>query len=86
MEIELTVNNASGLHSRPAGKLVNTAVKFKSEIMLYNGDKTANAKSILSLLKLGASKGSRIKVVIEGEDEKEAMTEIKRLFYNNFGE
>ena len=86
MEIELTVNNASGLHSRPAGKLVNTAVKFKSEIMLYNGDKKKKKKRILSLLKLGASKGSRIKVVIEGEDEKEAMTEIKRLFYNNFGE
>ena len=54
--------------------------------MLYNGDKTANAKRILSLLKLGASKGSRIKIVIEGEDEEEAMTEIKNLFYNNFGE
>ena len=86
MEIELTVNNALGLHSRPAGKLVSTAAKFKSEIMLYNKEKTANAKRILSLLKLGAGKGCRIKVVIEGEDEEEAMTEIKRLFYNNFGE
>jgi phosphotransferase system HPr (HPr) family protein len=86
MEIELTVNNTQGLHSRPAGKLVNTAAKFKSEIILYNNEKTANAKRILSLLKLGAGKGSRLKIVIEGEDEEEAMIEIKRLFYNNFGE
>ena len=86
MEIEITVENETGLHSRPAGKLVNTASKYKSNIKLYNGEKEANAKRILSLLKLGAGKGCRLKIIIEGEDEQEAMNEIKDLFNSNFGE
>ena len=86
MEIEITVENETGLHSRPAGKLVSTASKYKANIKLYNGEKEANAKRILSLLKLGAGKGCRLKIIIEGEDEQEAMNEIKGLFNNNFGE
>ena len=57
-----------------------------SDIKLYNGEKEANAKRILSLLKLGAGKGCRLKIIIEGEDEQEAMNEIKGLFNSNFGE
>ena len=86
MEIEVTVNNPTGLHSRPATKLVNTATQFKSEIKIFNGEKEANAKRIISLLKLGASKGCKVRILAEGEDEQKAIEAIEELFLSNFGE
>lgn len=86
MELELIVNNKNGLHSRPATKIVQLASKYESSIKIFYKDKEANAKRILSLLKLGASKGAKLKFVLEGEDANEAIGEFSKLFKDNFGE
>lgn len=65
------VTSRSGLHARPASELVNAAGKINSDISLYRGDKMACAKSIISVMTLGAPYGSEIRVEISGPDEAE---------------
>ena len=74
------VNSECGLHARPASMLVSTALKFSSSILIKKNDKTANCKSILSILSIGASNGDSLEIVIEGQDEADAFNTIKDLF------
>ena len=84
--ISLTVNNKVGLHARPAALFVKTASGFISDIKVVNNEKTANAKSILSILTLGVYQGTKIQVQAEGEDANEALKAIRNLVESNFGE
>lgn len=85
-EKTLTVNHEVGLHARPAAVFVLTAAKFSSDIAVSHGERTANAKSILTVLTLGAHKGAEIKVVATGDDADEALAALDELVNSNFGE
>jgi phosphotransferase system HPr (HPr) family protein len=85
-EIQLSITNAVGLHARPASLFVQEASKFESEIMVTNGDNTADAKSILDILILGANQGSVITVRAEGPDAEAALNALQSLQARNFGE
>ena len=85
-EVKLELKNKVGLHARPAALFVQTASKFKSTITVKVGAATANAKSILNILTLGAGSGSVITVVAEGEDADQALIALKELNARNFGE
>lgn len=74
------VNSECGLHARPASMLVSTAIKFSSDILIKKNDRTANCKSIMSILSIGASNGDELEIVIEGQDETDAFNTIKDLF------
>lgn len=83
---ELKIVNPLGLHARAAAQLIRLVGKSKSEIKLLRADKRADAKSILSVLTLAAAKGTRLKIEIEGADEKETLQKIEELFAQGFGE
>ena len=83
---EYVVANPSGLHARPASRLVQTAQKFKSSIILESNGKTINVKSMVKLLSGGISRGSAVKITCDGEDEEESMAAVADLFDNNFYE
>lgn len=84
----LPIVNALGLHARAAAQLVRLAATFRCRITLVREDTglTANAKSILSVLHLAASFGSRMHVTADGDDETEAVEAIAKLFQDGFGE
>ncbi len=86
MRKEFIVKNKVGLHARPAALFVQTAKGFSSEITVEKDGNKVNAKSILGVLSLGAEKGSKIIIEINGEDEKEAMEAFEKLIEDNFGE
>ena len=88
LEGEIKVINRLGLHARAAAKLVRVAGTFKSRIELFRSDRNveANAKSILSVLALGAAVGTVLILRANGEDEKEAFNAITDLFNSGFGE
>ncbi len=88
LEGEIKVCNPLGLHARAAAQLVRLASGFKSKIKLRRTDNhvVADAKSILSVLTLAASKGVKLKIEVEGKDESDAMQAIEEIFRNNFGE
>lgn len=85
-EITLTIENKVGLHARPASKFVRMATEFASEITVSYADKSVNAKSILTVLTLGAHKGAEINIKAEGEDADDALAALKELVESNFGE
>lgn len=85
-EIQLTITNKVGLHARPASLLVQEASKFESDITVTTGETSADAKSILAILTLGASQGSEITIRAEGADAVEALEALKELHANNFGD
>ncbi len=82
----LTVSNKLGLHARAAAKLVALASNFASEISLQKDSRKINGKSIMGVMMLAASQHTMVKVIINGEDELQAMTEIENLFNNLFDE
>lgn len=88
LEGELTVVNRLGLHARAAAKLVRLAGTFKSRIELFRADRNveANAKSILSVLTLGAAIGTELTLRVDGDDEAEAFVTIQEIFSSGFGE
>jgi phosphocarrier protein len=85
-EVTLTIRNKVGLHARPAALFVQTASQFKSSVLAVKDGREVNAKSILSVLTLGAEQGAVVTVRAEGEDEVEAVEALKELVENNFGE
>jgi phosphotransferase system HPr (HPr) family protein len=85
-EITLTVRHEVGLHARPAAVFVRTAKQFCSAIRVTHGEREANAKSILSVLTLGAEQGAVITLQAEGADADQALAALEVLVRNNFGE
>ena len=85
-EKSVIVTHKVGLHARPASVFVQTASKFSSEISVTCESRTANAKSILTVLTLGAHEGAEITIKAEGEDAQEALDTLVKLVEDNFGE
>ncbi len=78
--------NRLGLHARAAAQLVQTANKFSSEVNLIKDDVEVNGKSIMGILLLAAPQGTDIAVVVDGDDEDQAMDVIAELIEAGFGE
>lgn len=85
-KITLTIRHEVGLHARPAALFVKTANRFTSQIVVEKDEQEVNAKSILSVLTLGAGQGAVVTVRAEGEDEVEAIEALRELVASNFGE
>lgn len=87
-ERRLQVTSRLGLHARAAANLVRVASKFQSSLTLQrlDGDAEADAKSILSILTLAASRGTALRVVASGVDEQEALDAVVGLFSRDFDE
>ncbi|TWA66410.1 phosphocarrier protein FPr [Azospirillum brasilense] len=78
--IAVTAPSPHGLHARPATALVAVAKRFHAEIAVRHGTTTANAKSLISLLRLGASGGQPLTVTASGEDAEAALQAIRAAF------
>jgi len=84
--LSIKLKNRSGLHARPASVFVRKCKAFKSIIKVQKGDKVADAKNILQVLSLGADCGDEILIEINGEDEKIAAEEIRKLVEEELSE
>jgi multiphosphoryl transfer protein len=85
-QIDVIIKNPTGLHVRPAKVFVNTAKQFDSDIRVVHGAKKVNAKSMISLLTLGVESGSQISILVEGEDEDEALAALETAVNTGLGE
>ncbi len=83
---EVSVQNKTGLHARPASEFVKKASTFKSSIFIEFKDRSINAKSIVGILSAGIGYGSQLVLTAEGEDEEEALRVLAQLVDNKFGE
>ncbi len=83
---KITIKNPSGLHLRPAGVLSQTAMKFKSDIVIEYGEKRIVAKSVLNVMAAGIKSGTEVNLIVEGEDEEEAMKTLVEAIESGLGE
>ncbi len=88
IEQRVVITNRLGLHARAAAQLVRMANNFQSMLRLerIDGSGSADAKSILSVLMLAASRGTELRLTAEGADEREAVRALSQLFASGFGE
>jgi len=87
MEIQtFTIRNRLGLHARAAALLVKTANRFASDVAIEKDGLEVNGKSIMGILMLAASKGTRITLKVDGKDSAQAIQTLGKLIENKFGE
>lgn len=79
---KVVIVNEQGLHARPAAQLVSAAGRFEAQITIGGAD----AKSLLRIISLGASKGQEIEVSATGRDAEQAVSELSALISSGFGE
>lgn len=84
-EKEVIVCNQVGLHARPASLFVEKAKSFEADIEVEHmgNHRKANAKSIISILALGAVQGTRLTIRANGPDGSKAVTELITLLEND---
>ena len=83
---KIEIINKLGLHARASTKLTKTASQFNSNIWIIRNGKRVDAKSIMGVMMLAASKGSIIELEAEGSDEAQAIEALKLLINNYFDE
>ena len=86
MKKRITIVNKLGLHARAAAKIVTLTNKYKSNVQIKNGEKVADAKSIMKLLMLSAPKGTELTIIANGDDESTALKSLANLIENKFDE
>jgi phosphocarrier protein len=86
IEKVVKVVNRAGIHARPSAILVQTTKNFSSNIYIEKGSDRINAKSIMGIITLGASYGTELKIIAEGEDEEKAVETLVKLFESKFEE
>ncbi|MBR2188860.1 MAG: HPr family phosphocarrier protein [Eubacterium sp.] len=77
------ITDNDGIHARPAGELVKLCKTFKSTITISKDGKSGKATKILSVMSLGATKGSTVEFAVEGEDEDAAAAAVEEFMKNN---
>lgn len=82
----IVISNKLGLHARASAKLTKLASTYRSEVFLSRNDRRVNAKSIMGVMMLAAGLGSEIGIEIDGPDEQAAMTALRALIEDKFGE
>jgi len=82
----VTVINRAGIHARPSALLVQTTKNFKCNIYIEKNSDRINAKSIMGIITLGATYGTELKIVADGEDEETAVDMLVKLFESKFEE
>ena len=85
-ELDVTIVNRLGLHARAAAKFVHLAGAFVSRVTVSREGTRVDGKSILGLLTLAASKGTKLHVSVQGDDEVEAAAKLAELVRSRFGE
>ena len=86
VEKTVEITNAKGLHVRAATVLAQVASGFRSEVTLEHSGERANGKSVMNLLLLTAARGTRVRLMCEGDDAELALAALIDTIANGFGE
>ena len=73
MKVTLTVENASGLHARPAAMIAEEAGQFQADVKLHANGRTAAATDVLQIMGLGITCGTEVTVEASGEEKTAAV-------------
>ena len=80
---EFTINDELGIHARPAGSLAKLAKSLDSTVIIFKGDKFADASKLLAVMGLNVKQGDTVTVNIDGGNEAEAEKAVREFFEKN---
>lgn len=83
---EIEILNQYGIHARPAAMIVKIANRFRAELQLERDGSRVSGKSIMGLMTLEASCGTRLKLIADGPDAEQVLDEIEMLANRKFDE
>jgi phosphocarrier protein len=86
IEKKITIVNKLGLHARAAAKLVGTTAIYSCQIRAGTNGKLIDAKNIMAVMMLAASKGTELDLQFDGADEERACVAVTELINNRFDE
>ncbi len=86
IEFTYQVKDPNGIHARPAGKLATFAKQFRSDVQVKSNGKQADAKRLLALMSLGAKTGDVLTFSVAGEDEENAVEQLKSFLERSYGD
>jgi phosphoenolpyruvate-protein phosphotransferase len=84
--VDVEVTGGTGLHARPASVFVSLAKEFRSDIRVYHDGKTANGKSMVSMLRLGVERGGVITTTADGPDAAKAIEILQNAVAGGLGD
>lgn len=82
-EFDYTIQDALGIHARPAGQLVKVVKGFSSKVTLHKDGKAVDATRLMSLMGMGVKQGDALHITVEGEDEAAACEALRKFFTEN---
>ncbi|MCH2139580.1 MAG: HPr family phosphocarrier protein [Phycisphaerales bacterium] len=82
------VSNRLGLHARPAMLLAEAAKQFAASISIrrVDQDESVDAKSIMQIMMLAATSGTKLEITAVGADAKDAVEALAELVSTGFDE
>ncbi len=80
---DITLKSKEGLHARPAAEIAKNAAKYNCDVKLGVQGNEYNAKSVLNIMAAGIKDNTKIKLICNGTDEKEALAELLNIFKIN---
>jgi len=83
---EATIRNKLGLHARPAMAFVDLANRYQSEVRVIKGRQNVDGKSIMQMMLLAATQGTRLVIEARGGDAREACKALEALILDKFDE
>lgn len=83
---KIEIKNKLGLHARAAALLVQTVNRFSAQVSISKDGQTADGRSIMGVLTLAATQGSKIQVEAVGADAEQAVKAIEKLVDKRFNE
>jgi phosphocarrier protein len=70
------VRSEFGLYNKAVAIFIQKANEFSSQIWVEVDDRRVNAKSLLGLLSLGVTQGTKIRISAEGADAEKAVDDL----------
>lgn len=83
---QVVVSNPHGIHARPSHAIVTLTQQFRAEVRLVYDGRVANARSILSVMTLGAAQGAEVRIEAEGADADQVAEALAELIAGDLGE
>lgn len=82
-KVNYVLKHESDLHARSASLFVKEASKYYCDIKIIKEGNEYEAKSILGIIGLGATKGDQITILARGDDEEEAIDSLIKVLEND---
>lgn len=86
VNVTVEILNRLGLHARPAMAFVDLAAEYKADIRVRKGTQEVDGKSIMQMMMLAATQGTKLEIVCEGSDADSAAKALQELVERRFDE